>query len=306
MNQQPKNIEFSSPPKSVGHMNHQLTDPAASPPKSTNNAALVVTPDNRKSPINVDDRDNSVALSSLLLNDVNKEGGVAGDDVMDGSGLTIESSIVPKNGSNSTENDVATAGGVLSVNISSTDDDTGFNDTGNDTGDEAMEGDNSEHNVAENGAADSKSTNEVIDRIEKEILDLQYLIDTSTGDTRGTKPEDVLREGSLKIADAQLLRLQSSLEEKKKTATSDIVIVENTGDVTGKPVAIPKATLGSHEIGGRDTINALAKQVLISNTTSNAVSSIRASTINNTVTPVWKYSQHQQRLASIASIPTNI
>ena len=169
MNQQPKNIEFSSPPKSVGHMNHQLTDPAASPPKSTNNAALVVTPDNRKSPINVDDRDNSVALSSLLLNDVNKEGGVAGDDVMDGSGLTIESSIVPKNGSNSTENDVATAGGVLSVNISSTDDDdTGLNDTGkNEPGDEAMEGKNSEAIVVEDGAADSKSTNKVIDQIEK-------------------------------------------------------------------------------------------------------------------------------------------
>ena len=127
------------------------------------------------------------------------------------------------------------------------------------------------------------------------ILDLQHLIDTSTGDTRGTKPEDVLREGPLKIANAQLLRLQRTLEEKKKTATSDkMVIVENTSNVTGKPIAIPKSTLGSHEIEGRDTINALAKQVLISNTASNTVSSIRAGTIDNTVTPVWKYSQHQQ------------
>ena len=302
MNQQPKNVELSSPPKSAGHTNHQLTDPAASLPKSTGNAALVVTPDNRKSPIDVDDGDDSVALSSILLNDDNKEGGVAGDDVMDWSGLTIESSTVPKTGYNSTENDVATAGGALSVNISLTDDDTGLNDTG----DEAMEGKNSEHNVVEDGAADFKSTNEVIDRIEKEIVDVQYLIDTTTGATRGTKPEDVLGKGFLKIANAQLLRLQRSLEEKKKTATSDIVIDENTGDVTGKPVAIPKATLGSHEIGGRDTINALAKQVLISNTTSNAVSSIRAGTINNTVTPVWKYSQHQQRLASIVFIPTLI
>ena len=113
-------------------------------------------------------------------------------------------------------------------------------------------------------------------------------------------------EGSIKIANAQLLRLQCSLKEKKKTATSDVEIVENTGDVTGKPVAIPKATLGSYEIGGRDTINALAKQVLISNTASNAISSIRAGTIDNMVTPVWKYSQQQQRLASIASIPTDI
>ena len=87
---------------------------------------------------------------------------------MDGSGLNIESSIVPKTGANSTENDVATAGGVLSGNISSTDDDTGHNDTGNNnTGDEAMEGENSEAIVVEDGAADSKSTNKVIDQIEK-------------------------------------------------------------------------------------------------------------------------------------------
>ena len=171
---------------------------------------------------------------------------------MDGSGLTIESSIVPKTSSNSTENDVAKTGSVLSVNISSTGDDTELNDTeNNDTSDKAMEGKNLKHNIIEDGAADFKWTNKVINQIEKEILFLQYLINTSTGDTQGTKPEDVLREGSLKIANAQVLRLQRSLEEKKKTATSDIVIVENTGDVTGKPVAIPKATLGSHEIGGR-------------------------------------------------------
>ena len=116
----------------------------------------------------------------------------------------------------------------------------------------------------------------------------------------------MLSEGSLKIANAELLRLQRSLEEKKKTATCDIVIGENTGNVTAKPVASSKETLGSHEIGGKDTINVLAKQVLISNTTTNALSSILTGNINNTVTPVWKYSQHEQRLASIAAIPTMI
>ena len=135
-------------------------------------------------------------------------------------------------------------------------------------------------------------------------MKLQYLIETSTGDTTGTPPEDVLSGGALNVAHAQVLRLQCSLEEKK-TTTSDvrpipyptdpqdaIVIDENTSDGTGKPFSVSKLTLGSHEIGGKDTIIALAKQVLISNTTSNAVSSICAGTTNNTVTPVWKYSQH--------------
>ena len=162
MNQQPKNGELSSPSKSAGHTNHQRTDPVASPPKSTIDA-LVVTPDNQKSPINVDDGDDSVTLSSILLIDDNKEGGVTGDDIINGSGLTI----MTKYGSTSIDN-VATDGGALSVNISSTDDNTGLVDTGNnDTGDVLMVGDNLEHNVVEDGAANSKLTDEAIDQIEK-------------------------------------------------------------------------------------------------------------------------------------------
>ena len=65
-----------------------------------------------------------------------------------------------------------------------------------------------------------------------------------------------------------------------------MVIGENASDLTGKPLAVPKSILGSHKIGGSDTVNALAKQVLNSNTASNALSSIRAGTIDNTVTPV--------------------
>ena len=167
--------------------------------------------------------------------------------------------------------------------------------------------------------ADSKSTNEEIERIQKEIVDLQYLIKISTGDTRGISPDDLLGDGALKIANAEVLRLQRLLEEKKKTTTSDerpdsgltdtqddMVIGENASDLTGKPLAVPKSILGSHEIGGSDTVNTLAKHVLNSNNASNALSSIRAGTIDNTVTPVWKYSQHQQRRASIASIPAKI
>ena len=64
--------------------------------------------------------------------------------------------------------------------------------------------------------------------------------------------------------------------------------------------------LGSHEIGGKDTVDALAAQVLLTNTLSNAVQSIAVSNINNLLTPVWKYTQHKKRLSSIANMPTTI
>ena len=141
-----------------------------------------------------------------------------------------------------------------------------------------MEGENSEVILVNTDGSVSKSTNEEIERIQKEILNLQYLIETSTGDTTGTPPEDVLSGGALNVAYAQVLRLQRSLQEKK-TTTSEVrpdpcltdpqdamVITENTSDGTGKPFSVSKSTLGRHEIGGKDTIDALAKQVLISNT----------------------------------------
>ena len=58
--QQLTNTEASPPsPKPTGQMNQQPTNDLASspPPKSTANDALVITPDNRKSPIDVDDGD---------------------------------------------------------------------------------------------------------------------------------------------------------------------------------------------------------------------------------------------------------
>ena len=92
----------------------------------------------------------------------------------------------------------------------------------------------------------------------------------------------------------------------KKTATCDIGIGENSGNVIGIPVAGAKETLGSQEIGGIDTVDALAEKVLLSNITNNALSSIPAGNINNSVTPVWKYSQHDKRLPSIAIMSTMI
>ena len=104
----------------------------------------------------------------------------------------------------------------------------------------------------------------------------------------------------------ELVYLRCSLEKKKKTATFDIGIGQNSGNVIGNPVVSAKETLGSHEIGSKDTFDALVEQVLLSNTTKNAFSSILVGNINNSVTSVWKYSQHNKRLASIATMSTMI
>ena len=90
-------------------------------PKSTVNAALVVTHD-KKSPIDVDDVDDLDAFSSISLNGGKDEGGNAGDDGMDIGGPNNESSIVPRSCSNSTEKDVAMVGGGLTSNLLMDDD----------------------------------------------------------------------------------------------------------------------------------------------------------------------------------------
>ena len=117
---QAKNVELSSPSKLVGRTKHQLTDPAAAPSKTTNDA-VAVTPNNQKDPIDVNDRDDFVTKSSISLIDDNNKGGVVGNDAIDGSGWTIV-----QTGSTSTDN-VATVGGAPSIHFSLTDD-TGNND----------------------------------------------------------------------------------------------------------------------------------------------------------------------------------
>ena len=92
---QAKNADLF-PSKSARRTNHQLTDPAASPPKPTNDV-VVVTPDNRN-PINVDG-DNSVTKLIISLIDDNKKGGKASDDAMNANGLTTKPT-----GSTSTDN----------------------------------------------------------------------------------------------------------------------------------------------------------------------------------------------------------
>ena len=90
---------------SAGQMNQQLTnDDASSPPKSTVNATLLITPDNnRNSPIKVDSGDDSASFSNVSLNGGNTDvGGNDGDAAMDGGGTNNGSSLVPKSGSDST------------------------------------------------------------------------------------------------------------------------------------------------------------------------------------------------------------
>ena len=59
-------------------------------------------------------------------------------------------------------------------------------------------------------------------------------------------------------------------------------------------------------IGGIDTVDALAAQVLRSNTINNTVRSIGASYVDNSVTPVWKYIQSDKRRAFIANMSDTI
>ena len=58
-------------------------------------------------------------------------------------------------------------------------------------------------------AADSKS----IDQIEKNINDLQHIIDTNTGDTQGTEPEDLYTGGALNVIKTKLVYLQRVRQE---------------------------------------------------------------------------------------------
>ena len=142
--------------------------------------------------------------------------------------------------------------------------------------------------------SNSTVTEDDLARLHTDIGDVQCLINTTTGVERDLAQED-------------LLKLQQLLEEKQQLMTGEgIPIGEEVGDLTGKLFAVPNPILGRCEIGGSDTVNMLAKQVLNSNTAANALSSLHTGAINNTVTPVWKYSQHQARRVSIAAIPTSI
>ena len=69
----------------------------------------------------------------------------------------------------------------------------------------------------------SKLTNEEIEDIQKKISKLQYLIETSTGDTTGIPPEDVLSGDALNVTHTQVLLLQRSLEEMKTTTSDDAI-----------------------------------------------------------------------------------
>ena len=117
-------------------------------------------------------------------------------------------------------------------------------------------------------------------RIITDIGDAQHLFETETGEARDVAKED-------------LLRLQQLLEERKKMMTS-VEITDGGLKDTQDDIVM-----------GDNTSDGAAKQVLINNTITNAVSSMRAGTLV-TVTPVWKHSQHHQRKASVAAIADQI
>ena len=103
------------------------------------------------------------------------------------------------------------------------------------------------------------------------IGDTQHLIESSTG-------------VKLTIAKEDMTKLQHSLSEKKKTTTPKDDMAINVHDPVDKP----------------------SKEQLDKNTTIIPISSIRPGSLDNLVTPVWKYSQHQPQHASIATIKNSI
>ena len=129
------------------------------------------------------------------------------------------------------------------------------------------------------GGVNSDNAGKSIDQIEREINDILSIIGSNTGDTSGIDPNNLLTDGALNVAKAELAQLQRALEEKTNS-TCDSGIGGNSGN-TGIPVAGDTEILGSHVIGGIDTVDALAAQVLCSNTINNNVWSIGARYVDN-------------------------
>ena len=251
--------------QSSGQTNH-LTVSVAFPPKSTNNVTLV-TPDIQ----NTSTVDGDVSVSESFKS-------IDIDDIGSNPDMNASGSTTPPTGSTSTND--------TSVNFSTS-------GTGNDAGkkDASMDGANSDNFSF---FAHSKS----IVQLKTEINDLLVIISSNTGDTSGIHPGDLLSGGALNVAKADLAQKRRSLEQMK-TSSGTGRIGDNSGNI-GTQGAVDKI-LGSHVIGGKDTVDVLAKKVLLNNTRNNAVQSITASNVNNLLTSVWKYSQHEKRLPSIAT-----
>ena len=120
-------------------------------------------------------------------------------------------------------------------------------------------------------------------RIMIKIEDTQHLIKNSTG-------------VELVIAKEDMLKLQYSLSEKKKMTTSS----ENV------PYDGLKDTQEDMAIDACDLAGKSSKEQLDKSTAINAISSICVASLENLVTPVWKYSQHQPRCSSIAALKNTI
>ena len=155
---------------------------------------------------------------------------------------------------------------------------------------------------SDNGSLSAHSKSIV--QLETEIRDLIAIIGAHSGDTSGIHKDDLLSGGGVNVAKAELAQKRTSLEELKTSSGAggmgDQSVNTGTQDAGDN-------ILGRHVIGGMDTVETLAEKVLLSNTMKNtALQSITAGNVDNLLTPVWKYSQFEKRLASVANMPTMV
>mmetsp|Transcript_21765 Transcript_21765/g.22082 ORF Transcript_21765/g.22082 Transcript_21765/m.22082 type:complete len:138 (-) Transcript_21765:484-897(-) len=107
-----------------------------------------------------------------------------------------------------------------------------------------------------------------------DIVDAQHLFDTETGAERDAAKEDLLRPKQLLERINKMMTSAEITDGRLKDSQDDTVMGDNS-DVA-------------------------PKQVLRNTTTINVISSIRAGPLE-TVTPVWKYSNHRKRKASVTA-----
>ena len=156
------------------------------------------------------------------------------------------------------------------------------------TGNEASNKDVSTDVANSNNVSLSAHSKSIV-QLETEINNLIVIIRSNTGDTSGVLPDNLMSGGALNVAKKDLAQTRRRLRQLK-TSSGTWGIRDNQDNI-GIQGAVDMI-LGSHVIGGKDTVDSLVEEVLLSNTMNNAVQSIAAGNIDNLLTPVWKYSQH--------------
>ena len=138
-------------------------------------------------------------------------------------------------------------------------------------------------------------------QVETEISDLLDIINSNTNDISGVPPEDLIPGGALNVVKKDLALACRRLEQLQ--TSNGTAVTSGNPDNSGTQVG-GSMILGSHTIGGLDTVDVLEQKVLRTNTLHNAVQSITVGNFDNLLTPVWKYSQHKKGLPSVSRMPT--